>query len=99
MRLSRARRVVECSFGIICAKFRILHKAIETAPEFADNIIKCICLLHNIIIDIEGLNIQMENIEPPSLEDDAGGTQNNRYADTANFVRETFKMFVCQNRI
>lgn len=99
MRLSRARRVVECSFGIISAKFRILHKPIETAPDFADNIIKAICILHNIIIDMEGINTQMDNIEPPSLEDVVGEVRNNRYTDSANFIRETFKMFVCQNRI
>ncbi|CAH1962620.1 unnamed protein product [Acanthoscelides obtectus] len=33
MGLSRARRTVECAFGIINAKFRILWKPIEISPE------------------------------------------------------------------
>lgn len=53
-RLSRARMVVECSFGIMVAKFRLLGKAIETSVENAVCIVKAITLLHNIIIDLEG---------------------------------------------
>lgn len=51
MRLSRTRQVVECAFGIMASKWRLLLKAIEVTPDRADVIIKCICLLHNIIID------------------------------------------------
>lgn len=46
--------VVECSFGIMVAKFRLLGKAIETSVENAVCIVKAITLLHNIIIDLEG---------------------------------------------
>lgn len=54
-RLSRARMVVECSFGIIVSKFRILAKANETKVENAVHIVKAITLLHNIIIDFQDL--------------------------------------------
>lgn len=54
-RLSRARMVVECSFGSIVSKFRILHKAIETNVENAEHIVKAITLLHNIIRDLESI--------------------------------------------
>ena len=54
-RLSRARRTVECAFGIITAKWRLLIKAIETTVEKAERIVKCVCLLHNICIDREGI--------------------------------------------
>ena len=50
-RLSRARRVVECA-----SKWRILDTAIETRLGTALEIVKCIALLHNIIIDVEGLH-------------------------------------------
>ena len=50
-RLSRTRRCVECAFAILTAKWRLLNKAIETKAE---RIVRCICLLHNIIIDLEG---------------------------------------------
>lgn len=52
-RLSRARMTIECAFGIASSKFRILLKAIETKVVNADHIVKAICILHNIIIDME----------------------------------------------
>ena len=52
-RLSRARRCVECAFGILTAKWRLFNKAIETNVNKAERIVRCICLLHNIIIDLE----------------------------------------------
>nr|XP_023011702.1 protein ANTAGONIST OF LIKE HETEROCHROMATIN PROTEIN 1-like [Leptinotarsa decemlineata] len=45
--LSRARRLVECAFGIITSKWRILKTEIEIVPDKVDLIVKCICLLHN----------------------------------------------------
>ncbi|XP_043521123.1 protein ALP1-like [Frieseomelitta varia] len=54
---SRARLIVECAFGIMNAKWRILWKPIETLPAFTDNIVRCICVLHNAIIDLEGNEI------------------------------------------
>ncbi|CAH2006686.1 unnamed protein product [Acanthoscelides obtectus] len=41
-RLSRARKCVECAFGILFAKWRILS-VIETYKDTADSIIKAIC--------------------------------------------------------
>ncbi|XP_057662520.1 uncharacterized protein LOC130897603 [Diorhabda carinulata] len=52
-RLSCARMTVECTFGICSAKFRILLKSIETKVENAVHISKAICILHNIIVDME----------------------------------------------
>ena len=56
-RLSLPRQTVECAFGIISNKWRILLKALEVTPERADNIVKCICLLHNITIDLSLIHI------------------------------------------
>jgi len=53
-RLLRARRCVECAFGILTAKWRLLNKAIKTNVNKAERIVRCICLLRNIIIDLEG---------------------------------------------
>jgi hypothetical protein len=36
------------------AKWRLLGKAIEREVEKAERIFKCICLQHNLIIDMEG---------------------------------------------
>lgn len=99
MRLSRARRVVECAFGIINAKFRLLWKPIETSPDLADKIVKCICVLHNVIIDMEGVDIPNESHNVPDVNNITGNRQNNRASTEANAVRDTFKMFVCRNRV
>ena len=52
-RLLQARRNVECTFGIITEKWRLLNKAIVTNFNKAEKIVRCIRLLHN-IIDTEG---------------------------------------------
>lgn len=53
-RLSRARKCIECAFGILRAKWRLLGKDIEVSPKKAVVIIKCMCLLHNIIREKDG---------------------------------------------
>jgi hypothetical protein len=60
-RLSRARRVVECAFGVSASKWRILDKAIETKVDTGVQIVKCIALLQNVIIDVEGLHEPSSN--------------------------------------
>jgi len=40
-------------FGIAFSIFRILWKAIETKVEYVDYVVKLICILHNVIIDID----------------------------------------------
>ena len=50
-RLSRARRCLDCAFGVLTTKWRLLNKAIETKPE---RILRYISLLHNIITYLEG---------------------------------------------
>eukprot|EP00079_Xenopus_tropicalis_P030698 XP_012826887.1 PREDICTED: putative nuclease HARBI1 [Xenopus tropicalis] len=48
-RLSRARRMVECAFGILANKWRVFHTALQLEPEFVDKIIKACCVLHNFV--------------------------------------------------
>ncbi|KAL7305862.1 hypothetical protein TKK_0002103 [Trichogramma kaykai] len=50
-RLSRARCVVENSFGRISKKWEVLQKTIQQKPENVEKVIKGICILHNILID------------------------------------------------
>ncbi|XP_050311194.1 uncharacterized protein LOC126746841 [Anthonomus grandis grandis] len=61
-RLSRARKTIECAFGIVSAKWRLLLKCIETDIATADHIIKCICILHNTIIDREGFERHLTDV-------------------------------------
>lgn len=48
-RLSRARRSVECAFGIMVSKFKILERPILCSPNKVDKIVKAICVLHNFV--------------------------------------------------
>ncbi|CAH1979246.1 unnamed protein product [Acanthoscelides obtectus] len=52
--LSTARKCIECAFGILCAKWRFLNKDIETLPDKACILIKCACILHNLVRDKDG---------------------------------------------
>lgn len=48
-RHSRARRIVECAFGILRARFRIFTTEICVAPDKVDVIVLAACVLHNFI--------------------------------------------------
>lgn len=69
-RLSRARRVVECAFGILSNRWRIFHRPLDVKLEFCDAIIKACCILHNFLNREEGIHFEytlyeccMENID------------------------------------
>jgi len=44
-----ARRYIECTFGIMSNKWRILHRPLDVNIEFAQDIVKAICVLHNYV--------------------------------------------------
>lgn len=48
-RLSRVRRIVECAFGILAARWRVFHTKIAVKPSTADSIVKATIVLHNLI--------------------------------------------------
>ncbi|PNF36798.1 hypothetical protein B7P43_G09637, partial [Cryptotermes secundus] len=92
-RLSRARRSVECAFDIMCSKWRVLLKAIETDVSNASNIVKAICVLHNFILTHEPF--QTENNDD-NLITQLGDTLRPhtptqcRSSERAKNIRETF---------
>ena len=57
-RLSRARRNVESTFGILSNKWRIFQKAINVNLDLAIILIKTCCALHNFVRSRDGFNIQ-----------------------------------------
>lgn len=60
--LSRPHKTIECSFGILYSKWRILSKSIRTDEKTADKIIIAICILQNVIIDMEGFERNFKEI-------------------------------------
>lgn len=65
----RARRTVECAFGILSNKWRVLHSCILVNKEFATVIVQCCCVLHNFVKKRDGyiyddsLTCEMEDVE------------------------------------
>ncbi|XP_039748215.1 protein ALP1-like [Pararge aegeria] len=57
-RLSRARRNIECTFGILANKWRIFHRPINVNIDFAEDIIKASCVLHNYVRTRDGLKFK-----------------------------------------
>ncbi|XP_045495350.1 protein ALP1-like [Colias croceus] len=95
-KLSTTRVGIECTFGMAASKFRILLKSIETSEENAITIVKAICILHNIIIHMDGkqseitvTNRQLNN----RLMRIQSNTSNNRATRTAINAREKFTAY------
>lgn len=57
-RLSRARRFIECSFGIMTNKWRILHRPLNVSVDMAESILKAICILHNFVRTRDGYTFE-----------------------------------------
>ena len=53
-RLSRARRYIECTFGILSNKWRIFHRPLNVNIDVAKKIVKTCCILHNFVRSRDG---------------------------------------------
>jgi hypothetical protein len=57
--LESMRKDVECTFGILKGRFRILKSGIRmSGTECADNIFLTCCALHNWLLEIDGRDVQ-----------------------------------------
>lgn len=62
-RLSRARKSVECAFGMLTETFMIFESPIRCrTPEVVNNIIKSACVLHNFVRSKEGIPYHTTNV-------------------------------------
>lgn len=63
-RLSRGRKTIECTFGMMTEKFQVLSTAIRCRDvDKINNIVKACCILHNFIRKREGIRYAMRNFE------------------------------------
>ncbi|CAG9560028.1 unnamed protein product [Danaus chrysippus] len=72
-RLCRARRYVECAFGILSNKWRIFHRPINVQPHFAVLIVNACIVLHNYVRDRDGYLVE-DTTTITGLEDVSGGS-------------------------
>lgn len=70
-RLTRARKFVECTFGIL-SKWRIFHRTINVEPDFATDIVKACVILNNFVRSCDGYKFRdaitisgLEDLQPP----------------------------------
>ena len=69
-RLSRARRIVENAFGILCARFRILFRPIEGSSSLVRSIILACLALHNFhLMDEESVPPKNRKYRPHGYAD------------------------------
>ena len=68
-RLSRARLVIECAFGILASQWRMYRHVIGTSPEVAEVCVKATCVLHN-FLRMKDLGRRIPHINEESTSDD-----------------------------
>lgn len=65
-RLARVRRVIENTFGVLVARWRIFQRNTCAAPETIDKIVKATVVLHNFI---RRHNTAKQQYMPPNYVD------------------------------
>lgn len=90
-RLTRARRFVECAFGILANKWRIFHRPLDVNTELAIWIIKACTLLHNFVRAKEGFNFEnIPEVTCPGTFRHIQTAKMTRGKNFANSIRSVF---------
>lgn len=66
-RLSRARMVVECAFGILTARWRVMLRDINLHPDHVDSLVVAACILHNYLLS------PRDSVRMPGEAEESGG--------------------------
>uniref|UniRef100_A0A1B6HZT2 DDE Tnp4 domain-containing protein n=1 Tax=Homalodisca liturata TaxID=320908 RepID=A0A1B6HZT2_9HEMI len=88
----RARRYVECTFGILANKWEIFHRPLNVDVDLAIDIVKACCILHNYVRSRDGLQFVDTLYKFPTDNDDSESTHRNRQynSNTRNILAEYF---------
>ena len=94
-RLSRARLVVECAFGILASQWRLYRRALEVQPDVAERCVKATCVLHNFLRKTASTPTGRGSIPGGDVEPlpDLGRIAANYAGREAVRVRETFAAY------
>ncbi|XP_022183432.1 protein ALP1-like [Myzus persicae] len=88
-RLSRARRYIECTFGILTNKWRIFHRPLNVSMELTEEIVKACCVLHNFVRARDG--VQFDDILTVNGFDEMHSPSSTILGGrTANDIRDQF---------
>lgn len=90
-RLSRARRVVECAFGILSNKWRVFHTNMTIPPDFAVKVTKAACVLHNYVRSRDGY--KFEDMLTHCFDDLPYDTPHYRASNTGRHVRDNIAQY------
>ncbi|KAM4039897.1 uncharacterized protein ACNLHF_017879 [Anomaloglossus baeobatrachus] len=86
-RLSRARRYVECTFGIMTSQWRVFHTPIQLETATVDAVFKACCVLHNYCR--ASCSEVVEETQQPALHP-VMNVHQGRPSSTAVCVRDTY---------
>lgn len=90
-RLSRARRIVENSFGILTNRFRVFSTPIHLNTATIEDVITSACIIHNLIIDEKEFEHFPDNDDPIILESIENYREVDNDLNEGQAVRDQFK--------
>lgn len=93
-RLSRARRIVESSFGILTQKFEVFQKKIRMQPKYLDLMILACTCLHNYIRTHD--HNEAEEVRPPRnsiLQNINVQQEEDNQIEDGMIIRDNFKSY------
>lgn len=93
-RLSRARRYIECTFGIMANKWRVFHRPLNVNIDFAESIVLACCVLQNYVRRRDGFREEDTYYQAPF--EGIGIGQVPRASNYARTVRDKFAEYFVQ---
>lgn len=93
-RLSRARRMVECAFGILANRWRVLLQKMHLSPDKVELIVLTCVVLHNFLAN-ENVNYTegFDDFDPTQLLPQITKQVGNKSKTSAQAIREEFKNY------